>query len=84
MGPRDTPTGVLVEINWRTGNTITENQKKRLLLIEDAALTLVNAMHHADGTSEGAERFGSRSMAIAATQIEIGVEMAYKACLEAK
>lgn len=73
-----------VPVNWRTGEVISEGQRTRTTEILRAWTELLTAMHFADGTAADAERFGSRVMAIAATQIEIGVEMALKAAMETK
>jgi len=50
--------------------------------LQEAAEALLDAMHYADGTMPGDERFGSRRMSLAATQIELGLEMAFKAVLQ--
>jgi len=81
MGPRDPVVQAVAIVDWRTGKALTDHQRKHLETIESASAALLEAMHYADGTQVDAERFGSRPMSIAATQIELGVEMALKAVL---
>ena len=81
MGPRDATVQALAIVDWRTGKALSDHQIKRLEDIQEAADALFATLHYADGTQVDAERFGSRLMSIAATQIELGVEMALKAVL---
>jgi hypothetical protein len=82
MGPRDPVVQAVAIIDWRTGKALSESQKAALQGIKEAADALIAAFHYADGTQPDAERFGGRLMAIAATQVELGVEMAFKAVLQ--
>lgn len=82
MGPRDAGVQAVAVIDWRTGKALTDFQQQTLGKIRQAAADLLDALHYADGTQPGAERFGTRPMAIAATQVELGVEMAYRAVLQ--
>jgi hypothetical protein len=82
MGPRDPVVQAVAVVDWRTGKALSENERAALEKIKEACAALLDALHYADGTQPGAERFGSRPMAIAATQIELGVEMAYRAVLQ--
>lgn len=82
MGPRDAVVQAVVIVDWRTGRALTEHQGRALGNLQEMADALLDAMHHADGTQPGAERFGSRRMELAATQIELGLEMAFKAVLQ--
>lgn len=82
MGPRDATVQAVAIVDWRTGKPLTNQQATRLGDIQEAYDALLEVMHYADGTQPDAERFGSRLMAIAATQIELGVEMALKAVLQ--
>jgi len=82
MGPRDQGVQAVAIVDWRTGRALSDRQKQQLENLQEAASALYAAMHYADGSQPDAERFGSRLMAIAATQIEIGLEMAYKAVLQ--
>ena len=81
MGPRDPVVQAVAIVDWRTRKPLTDHQQKHLEMIQSAADALLEAMHDADGTQVDAERFGSRLMSIAATQIELGVEMALKGVL---
>ena len=82
MGPRDPVVQAVAVIDWRTGKALSDQQRDALHKIRQAAEDLLAAMHYADGTQPDAERFGTRPMAIAATQIELGAEMAYRAVLQ--
>lgn len=82
MGPRDAVVQAVAIVDWRTGKALTNHQALALGNIQEAADALLDAMHHADGTQPGAERFGSRRMSIAATQIELALEMAFRAVLQ--
>jgi aminoglycoside phosphotransferase (APT) family kinase protein len=82
MGPRDPVVQAVAVIDWRTGKALSDQQQETLGKIKAACADLLAALHYADGTQPDAERFGSRPMAIAATQIELGVEMAYRAVLQ--
>ena len=82
MGPRDATVQAVAIVDWRTGKALTTQQATRLGDIQEAYDALLEVMHYADGTQPDAERFGGRLMAIAATQIELGVEMALKAVLQ--
>jgi hypothetical protein len=82
MGPRDAVVQAVAIVDWRTGKALTNQQALALGNLQEAAEALFDAMHHADGTMPGDERFGSRRMSIAATQIELGLEMAFRAVLQ--
>ena len=82
MGPRDPVVQAVAIVDWRTGQALSDRQRQHLEMLQDAAGALYEAMHYADGTQPDAERFGSRHMAIAATQVELGLEMAFRAVLQ--
>lgn len=69
--------------DYESGQPLSDAQYGRIMKIELAYRALLDAMHEADGTPD-APNFGSRRMAIANTQIEMGILMAKRACLEAK
>jgi hypothetical protein len=71
-----------VPVNYETGLPVTDRQRARLEALRDAYELLLSMMHDADGSSQSNETFSSRRMAIAATQIELGMMMARKAALE--
>jgi hypothetical protein len=81
--PRDVPVRFGVPFDWETGREITDAQMGRISKIVAAYEALLETLHEAEGTP-GNEGFGSRRMSIAATQIELGLMMAKRACLEAK
>jgi len=81
MGPRDPVVQAVALIDWRTGKAVSDQHRDALHQIRQAAEDLLAALHYAEGTQADAERMSTRSMAIAATQIELGVEMAYRAVL---
>jgi hypothetical protein len=80
---RDQPMQFGVPVNYETGLPVTDRQRARLEALRDAYELLLSVMHDAEGSSTGNETFSSRRMAIAATQIELGMMMARKAALEA-
>ena len=64
------------------GAALSIRQQQQLENLLEAYDALLAAMHYADGSQPDAEQFGSRLMAIAATQVEMGMEMAFKAVLQ--
>jgi hypothetical protein len=87
-GPRDQPSRFAVPVNYETGRELSERQVVHLAAISDAAETLYEAMHFAEGSSPPGEHqehvFLSRRMAMANSYLEIAVMLARKAALETK
>lgn len=82
-GPRDTPR-FAVPVDYSTGEPLSDAQIGRLERLDEAYKQLLIVMHVAEGTDPGNPQFSSRRMAIAGTQIEMGMMMARRAALEAK
>lgn len=84
MGPRDAIGRLAVPVDVFTGEPLTDAQFTRIAQLRGLHRDLMNLMHDCEGSSVDNEGFQSRRMAIAATQIEMGMLMAIKAALEVK
>jgi hypothetical protein len=84
MGPRDSVARFTIPVNVETGEPLTDGQIARIDQLRAAHESLLNLMHDCEGSDHGNPTFQSRRMAIAATQLEMGMMMAVKAALEAK
>lgn len=84
MGPRDMPQRFAVPVDYMTGETLTDAQAARITALQLAHKVLTDTMHDCEGSDHDNPTFQSRRMAIANTQIEMGVLMALRAALEAK
>lgn len=78
MGPRDPTTKWGIPVNLHTGEPYSEQELARIEKLTKAAETLADAFHECEGTSPG-QRYSTRLMAIAGTQLEIALTMAIKA-----
>ena len=83
-GPRDIPPRFAVPVDYMTGETLTDAQVGRINALQDVHRALRDAMHDCEGSDHDNPTFQSRRMAVANTQIEMGVMMAMRAALEAK
>lgn len=81
-GPQGTPPRFGVPVHAETGEPLTDAQMSRIQTLRQAHRTLLDTMHDCEGSSTGNDQFQTRRMAIAATQIELGMMMAVKAALE--
>ena len=79
---RSAPPRFGIPINFETGHPMTDAQMARLQRLREAFTALRDVLHEIDGTSAGDERFGSRRMAIAGTNLETAELYAGKAALE--
>jgi hypothetical protein len=84
MGPRDAIARFAVPADPLTGEALSDAQLNRIDRIKAAADALALIMHECEGSDPGNPSFQSRRMAVANTQIELGLLMAYRACLESR
>ena len=83
MNPRDPEVRFGIPYDYITGKVLTDAQIARIQRLREAHGALLLVMHEAEGSDPGNPAFNSRSMAVANTQIEVGMYAAYKAALEA-
>jgi hypothetical protein len=83
-GPRDPSPRFAVPVDYMTGETLSDGQIGRIYKLKEAYETLRDIMHDCEGSDHGNPTFQSRRMAVANTQIEMGMLMAMRAALEAK
>jgi hypothetical protein len=78
--PRSQPTKWGIPVNLETGVPYTDAQISRLEKLKAAHAALLEVMHECEGTQ--GDKFSTRRMSIAATQIELGILMARAAATE--
>lgn len=88
MNPRDPESRFNIAVNFETGEPLTTGQAMHLQRLKEAADSLYQAMHDAEGSAHAGHReenvFLSRRMSIAATHLETALMYARKAALEVK
>jgi hypothetical protein len=80
--PRDPVPKFGLPYDYETGLLLTEAQIGRIEKIKEMHRTVLEMLHEFEGSAAGNSTFTSRSMAVAATNLEIAMMFAKKGALE--